>query len=101
MRSAAWRGVSDFAKDLVVKLLTVDAARRATAQQALLHPWIQVRFDERFLPLYPPLWLQERDKCASKRHLTETVDELGRFNDRCRLKVTGVLPGSMRPIEER
>lgn len=35
-----WSNISDSAKDLVRKLLTVDPAQRYTAQQVLAHPWI-------------------------------------------------------------
>lgn len=37
----AWRKVSDYAKDLIRRLLTFDPRRRITAQEALKHPWIQ------------------------------------------------------------
>ncbi|XP_037092134.1 serine/threonine-protein kinase Chk2-like [Pollicipes pollicipes] len=36
-----WRGVSEPAKELVRRLLTVDPARRITVQEALQHPWLQ------------------------------------------------------------
>ena len=36
-----WEGISDDAKDIVARLLTVDAVKRLTAQQALDHPWVQ------------------------------------------------------------
>lgn len=36
-----WEGISDDAKDLVAKLLTVDSAKRLTANEALQHPWVQ------------------------------------------------------------
>jgi hypothetical protein len=38
--SPYWDGVSDEAKDLVAKVLVVDAGKRYTAQQCLDHPWI-------------------------------------------------------------
>ncbi|XP_043192588.1 serine/threonine-protein kinase Chk2-like isoform X1 [Amphibalanus amphitrite] len=36
-----WRGVSEPAKDLVRRLLTVDPAQRISVEQALQHPWLQ------------------------------------------------------------
>jgi len=35
-----WQSISDKAKDLINKLLTVDPDQRPTAEQALQHPWI-------------------------------------------------------------
>lgn len=35
-----WTNISESAKDLVRKLLTVDPAQRYTAKQVLEHPWI-------------------------------------------------------------
>jgi calcium/calmodulin-dependent protein kinase I len=37
-----WDVVSDSAKDLVAKLLTVDAGARLSARQALSHPWLRI-----------------------------------------------------------
>mmetsp|Transcript_25523 Transcript_25523/g.37678 ORF Transcript_25523/g.37678 Transcript_25523/m.37678 type:complete len:829 (+) Transcript_25523:68-2554(+) len=37
-----WEGVSDEAKDLVSKMLTVDPSRRITASEILQHPWIRM-----------------------------------------------------------
>ena len=36
-----WENISADAKDIVAKLLTVDTAKRLTAEQALHHPWVQ------------------------------------------------------------
>lgn len=36
-----WENISPEAKDIVAKLLTVDSAKRLTAEQALAHPWVQ------------------------------------------------------------
>lgn len=38
-----WAAISDGAKGLVSCLLDMDPARRATAEQALAHPWLQPR----------------------------------------------------------
>jgi len=35
-----WTDISDSAKDMVQKLLTVDPRKRYTAKQVLAHPWI-------------------------------------------------------------
>jgi calcium/calmodulin-dependent protein kinase I len=36
-----WENISAEAKGLVAQLLTVDTAKRLTAEQALAHPWVQ------------------------------------------------------------
>ena len=36
-----WSGVSAEAKDLISRMLTVNALDRITAEQALQHPWLQ------------------------------------------------------------
>uniref|UniRef100_A0A914VCH4 Protein kinase domain-containing protein n=1 Tax=Plectus sambesii TaxID=2011161 RepID=A0A914VCH4_9BILA len=64
-----WQNISDCAKDLLVKMLTVDPARRISAQEALTHPWIK-----------------DRDRSAPRRHLQETVDEIRKYNSRRKLK---------------
>ena len=37
-----WRGISDEAKDLIRKLLTVDIKKRLTAANAVKHPWFKI-----------------------------------------------------------
>lgn len=69
MRKKQWDHISDSAKDLVRLLLTKDPNNRITVEEALNHPWIR-----------------ERDAFAPKRHLTETVEEIKKFNIRRRLK---------------
>jgi calcium/calmodulin-dependent serine protein kinase len=69
MKSKQWDILSDSAKDLVRKMLVINPTNRITAEEALNHPWIK-----------------ERDKYAPKRHLSETVDEMKKFNGRRRLK---------------
>ncbi|XP_052214863.1 peripheral plasma membrane protein CASK-like isoform X3 [Dreissena polymorpha] len=68
MREKQWITISPEAKDLVSKMLEVDQEQRITVEEALQHPWIK-----------------ERSK-ISKNHLTETVEELKKFNSRRKLK---------------
>ena len=42
MRQRIWECISDYAKDLVFKMLTVDADKRISASEALRHPWLKV-----------------------------------------------------------
>ncbi|GIX91931.1 hypothetical protein CEXT_761921 [Caerostris extrusa] len=65
-----WDSISDFAKDMIRRMLTVDPMCRITVEDALQH-W----------------WIKGRERCAPKRHLSQTVDELKRFNARRKLKV--------------
>jgi calcium/calmodulin-dependent protein kinase I len=37
-----WSNISDYAKDLIDKMLTYDPNRRITANEALKHPWFQM-----------------------------------------------------------
>uniref|UniRef100_A0A5S6R0L5 Peripheral plasma membrane protein CASK n=1 Tax=Trichuris muris TaxID=70415 RepID=A0A5S6R0L5_TRIMR len=69
MQSKPWSHISDFAKDFVVKLLTVDSRRRMNVSQALKHPWIQ-----------------DKDNCARRTHLVDTVCFMQRFNAHRNLK---------------
>lgn len=41
----SWKTVSDSAKDLILKLMEPDPAKRLTVDQALQHPWIRVRIN--------------------------------------------------------
>ena len=50
-------------------MLTLDPEERITVDEALAHSWIR-----------------EREYCAPKHHLQETVDELRKFNARRKLK---------------
>ncbi|KAF2903915.1 hypothetical protein ILUMI_02260, partial [Ignelater luminosus] len=63
-----WEIISDSAKDLIKQMLTVDPAQRITIQEVLSHRWIR-----------------ERDK-GLRIHLTDTVEELKKYNARRKLK---------------
>ncbi|CAN0385268.1 unnamed protein product, partial [Scytosiphon promiscuus] len=41
-----WDPISDGAKDLIARMLTVNPAERITAAQALNHPWVTSGDDE-------------------------------------------------------
>ncbi|XP_021375571.1 peripheral plasma membrane protein CASK-like isoform X9 [Mizuhopecten yessoensis] len=63
-----WLQLSNYAKDLVNKLLETDPEKRITVEDALNHPWIRARGQ------------------VPKSHLHDTVDELRKFNARRKLK---------------
>ncbi|XP_069104973.1 peripheral plasma membrane protein CASK-like isoform X8 [Argopecten irradians] len=63
-----WLQLSNYAKDLVHKLLETDPEKRISIEEALNHPWIRARGQ------------------VPKTHLHETVDELRKFNARRKLK---------------
>uniref|UniRef100_A0A8C6LW44 calcium/calmodulin-dependent protein kinase n=1 Tax=Nothobranchius furzeri TaxID=105023 RepID=A0A8C6LW44_NOTFU len=68
--SPEWDTVTPEAKDLIIKMLTINTSRRITATDALKHPWIC-----------------QRSTVASMMHRQETVDCLKKFNARRKLKV--------------
>ncbi|XP_037296806.1 peripheral plasma membrane protein CASK isoform X2 [Manduca sexta] len=63
-----WDDISDAAKDLVQRMLTVDHTQRINIQEVLNHRWIR-----------------DRDK-QNRIHLAGTVEELKKFNSRRRLR---------------
>ena len=69
LNSSKWQFISDHAKDLVRQMLRIDPLERITVDEALRHPWIS-----------------DRERFASKVHLPATVEELGKFNARRKLK---------------
>ncbi|CAL1286285.1 unnamed protein product, partial [Larinioides sclopetarius] len=69
MTGRPWDIISNQAKDLLNKMLALNPKDRITVEEALDHPWIK-----------------ERELCAPKMHLQETVDELAKFNARRKLK---------------
>ncbi|XP_034934389.1 peripheral plasma membrane protein CASK isoform X2 [Chelonus insularis] len=69
METPIWENISEPAKDLIERMLTVDVNHRITIQEVLNHKW-----------------LRDRDKGAARIHLSETVEELKKFNSRRKLK---------------
>ncbi|GFV38244.1 hypothetical protein TNCV_4792301 [Trichonephila clavipes] len=69
MTGRPWDVISSQAKDLLNKMLALNPKDRITVDETLNHPWIK-----------------DRELCAPKMHLQETVDELSKFNARRKLK---------------
>uniref|UniRef100_A0A8C7QGI8 calcium/calmodulin-dependent protein kinase n=1 Tax=Oncorhynchus mykiss TaxID=8022 RepID=A0A8C7QGI8_ONCMY len=69
--SPEWDTVTPEAKNLINQMLTINPAKRITADQALKHPWIC-----------------QRSTVASMMHRQETVECLRKFNARRKLKVS-------------
>ncbi|CAB1318881.1 unnamed protein product [Coregonus sp. 'balchen'] len=65
-----WDSVTPEAKNLINQMLTINPAKRITAQEALKHPWVS-----------------QRSTVASMMHRQETVECLKKFNARRKLKV--------------
>uniref|UniRef100_A0AAY4CQT0 calcium/calmodulin-dependent protein kinase n=1 Tax=Denticeps clupeoides TaxID=299321 RepID=A0AAY4CQT0_9TELE len=70
--SPEWDTVTPEAKNLINQMLTINPAKRITAQEALKHPWVC-----------------QRSTVASMMHRQETVECLKKFNARRKLKVVG------------
>uniref|UniRef100_A0A3Q2T9H8 calcium/calmodulin-dependent protein kinase n=1 Tax=Fundulus heteroclitus TaxID=8078 RepID=A0A3Q2T9H8_FUNHE len=70
--SPEWDTVTPEAKNLINQMLTINPAKRITAQEALKHPWVC-----------------QRSTVASMMHRQETVECLKKFNARRKLKVFG------------
>uniref|UniRef100_A0A3Q0R053 Calcium/calmodulin-dependent protein kinase (CaM kinase) II beta 2 n=1 Tax=Amphilophus citrinellus TaxID=61819 RepID=A0A3Q0R053_AMPCI len=69
--SPEWDTVTPEAKNLINQMLTINPAKRITAQEALKHPWVC-----------------QRSTVASMMHRQETVECLKKFNARRKLKVS-------------
>ncbi|XP_039640005.1 calcium/calmodulin-dependent protein kinase type II delta chain isoform X19 [Perca fluviatilis] len=67
--SPEWDTVTPEAKNLINQMLTINPAKRITADQAIMHPWIC-----------------QRSTVASMMHRQETVECLRKFNARRKLK---------------
>uniref|UniRef100_A0A3P8Y7G9 calcium/calmodulin-dependent protein kinase n=1 Tax=Esox lucius TaxID=8010 RepID=A0A3P8Y7G9_ESOLU len=79
--SPEWDTVTPEAKNLINQMLTINPAKRITAEQALKHPWVC-----------------QRSTVASMMHRQETVECLRKFNARRKLKslVHGASSSGMR-----
>lgn len=66
-----WENVSDGAKDLVAKMLTVDAEARLSAAECLEHPWLtdQVCCSSCTSPCSDPLYASHPRLCVCRNHL--------------------------------
>uniref|UniRef100_A0A3Q1ARJ3 calcium/calmodulin-dependent protein kinase n=1 Tax=Amphiprion ocellaris TaxID=80972 RepID=A0A3Q1ARJ3_AMPOC len=71
--SPEWDTVTPEAKNLINQMLTINPAKRITAQEALKHPWVC-----------------QRSTVASMMHRQETVECLKKFNARRKLKTISV-----------
>uniref|UniRef100_A0A7M4EK64 calcium/calmodulin-dependent protein kinase n=1 Tax=Crocodylus porosus TaxID=8502 RepID=A0A7M4EK64_CROPO len=69
--SPEWDTVTPEAKNLINQMLTINPAKRITADQALKHPWVC-----------------QRSTVASMMHRQETVECLRKFNARRKLKAS-------------
>uniref|UniRef100_A0A8C7LBE6 calcium/calmodulin-dependent protein kinase n=1 Tax=Oncorhynchus kisutch TaxID=8019 RepID=A0A8C7LBE6_ONCKI len=67
--SPEWDSVTPEAKNLINQMLTINPAKRITAQESLKHPWVS-----------------QRSTVASMMHRQETVECLKKFNARRKLK---------------
>uniref|UniRef100_A0A8C0DD94 calcium/calmodulin-dependent protein kinase n=1 Tax=Balaenoptera musculus TaxID=9771 RepID=A0A8C0DD94_BALMU len=72
--SPEWDTVTPEAKNLINQMLTINPAKRITADQALKHPWVC-----------------QRSTVASMMHRQETVECLRKFNARRKLKVRDLI----------
>uniref|UniRef100_A0A672GGK1 calcium/calmodulin-dependent protein kinase n=1 Tax=Salarias fasciatus TaxID=181472 RepID=A0A672GGK1_SALFA len=83
--SPEWDTVTPEAKNLINQMLTINPAKRITADQALKHPWVC-----------------QRSTVASMMHRQETVECLRKFNARRKLKVSFCTPKHclLRPPQE-
>ncbi|KAK2581468.1 hypothetical protein KPH14_005135 [Odynerus spinipes] len=69
METPLWDCISEAAKDLIQRMLTTDVNHRITILEVLNHKW-----------------LRDRDKGAARIHLSDTIEELKKFNARRKLK---------------
>ncbi|KAG7218758.1 hypothetical protein INR49_007295 [Caranx melampygus] len=89
--SPEWDTVTPEAKNLINQMLTINPAKRITAQEALKHPWVC-----------------QRSTVASMMHRQETVECLKKFNARRKLKgailttmlVSRNFSGELLPVEK-
>uniref|UniRef100_A0A1I7WM50 Protein kinase domain-containing protein n=1 Tax=Heterorhabditis bacteriophora TaxID=37862 RepID=A0A1I7WM50_HETBA len=69
LSGSCWAQISDSAKDLLIRCLTVDDDKRITAIEALNHEWIK-----------------DREHFAPRRHMQDAVENIRKYNHRRKLK---------------
>lgn len=74
-----WQNISDGAKDLVTKLLTLEPAKRATPDDVLKHPWISN--DQSTVPLQNIKGLQLLQAKLKLRKGIKSIIAINRFVD--------------------
>ena len=78
MNPKQWDMISPSCKDLIQRMLTLDPNERITVFECLNHPWIK-----------------DKDRYAPKIHLSESVDQLKKFNARRKLRVSLLCNGAV------
>lgn len=73
--AATWDNISPAAKDFVSKLLVVDPTRRATAAEALMHPWIRAATDLNDEDFRQQIALDQRFEQSSESESDHVTDE--------------------------
>merc|ERR1712060_507843 len=75
-----WDPISDKAKDLIRKMLTVDPKKRITCQGALQHPWLKEAADHYVKEISTVVKLQEGAKLKLKAGVL-AVEALDRMSN--------------------
>ncbi|KAI3516966.1 hypothetical protein L1887_16158 [Cichorium endivia] len=96
LQAPPWPSISDGAKDLISKMLTIDPKKRITAYQALEHPWLKENGDASEQPIdsavlprinrframnklkkLPLKAIVENESIEEMKHLKQMFDNMG------------------------